>query len=94
MTILKSTVTSLTFTSSDGRARVEIGSQVDFEYVLASGARSVVSLPLEALPTLDGLFTVMMSDADVRALIPEPEPEPEPDPVVPDEGDEGGEPTP
>ena len=84
MTIQKTANVSLVFTSSDGRARVEIGSQVDFEYQLPSGGRSVVSLPLEALPTLDNLFTAMMSDEDVQALIPEPEPEPEPG--------EGGEP--
>lgn len=74
MTIQKTANVNLVFTSSDGRARVEIGSQVDFEYQLPSGGRSVVSLPLEALPTLDNLFTAMMSDVDVQALIPEPEP--------------------
>lgn len=73
-------------TSADGRARVEIGSQVDFSYLLDSGASSVVSLPLTALPTLDELVSVLSADADVQAMILVPEPDPEPEePVVPPE---------
>ena len=79
MTFQKSSRVRLVFTSSDGRAEIVIGSQVDFSYALPGGARSVVSLPLEALPTLDGLFTALMADEDVLALIPAPEPEPEPE---------------
>lgn len=83
----KTLSTTLVFTSANGRARVEVGSQVDLTYQLDSGAFSVVSLPLSALPTLDEVLTAMIADEDVQALIPAPEPEPtdpepEPDPEV------------
>lgn len=78
--VQKTSATTLIFTSSDERARIEIGSQVDFSYRLDTGAHSVVSLPLTALPTLHELVTAMIADADVQALIPEPEPEPEVEP--------------
>lgn len=81
MTFQKSALVKLVFTSADGRASVMVGSQVDFSYRLLSGSQAVVSLPLEALPTLDSLFTALMADEDVQALVvaatPAPEPEPE-----------------
>lgn len=88
MAIEKSLSTTLVFTSPDGRARVEIGTQIDFSYALESGGQSVVSLPLSALAALDELVTALMADEDVQALIPEPpveppvEPTPEPEPHV------------
>lgn len=78
--VQKTSATTLIFTSSDARARIEIGSQVDFSYLLDSGGAAVVSVPLTALPTLSELLGAVMGDDDVLALIPEPTPEPEPEP--------------
>lgn len=90
MLVQKSSSMTLLFTSADGRAVAEVGSQIDVGYTLDSGARAVVSLPLMALATLDELVTALTADEDVQALVvaatPVPEPEPEPDPVP--EGEE------
>lgn len=83
--VQKQSAMTLIFTSPDGRARVEIGTQIDFSYALESGGQSVVSLPLSALAALDELVTALMADEDVQALIPEPSVEPEPElPVEPE----------
>lgn len=82
VTVQKSVSTSLVFTSADGRGVVEIGSQVDFGYDLGNGSRAVVSLPLTALGTLEGVFAAIVADADVQSLIDAATPV-EPEPVEP-----------
>lgn len=85
MLVQKSSSMTLFFTSADGRAAAEVGSQIDIGYTLDSGARAVVSLPLTALATLDELVTALMADVDVQALViaATPVPEPELPPVEP-----------
>lgn len=69
MLVQKSSSMTLVFTSSDGRAVAEVGTQVDISYVLDSGARAVVSVPLTGLGMLCELVTALNTDEDVQALV-------------------------
>lgn len=87
--VQKSSTMTLIFTSSDGRAVAEVGSQIDVSYLLDSGASAVVSLPLTALATLDEVVTALTADEDVQALVTAATPEPEPAPEADEPSDEG-----
>ena len=87
MLVEKSSSMTLIFTSADGRAVAEVGTQIDVGYTLDSGARAVVSLPLTALATLSEVVTALAADVDVQALVVAATPVPEPDPPVEPEGE-------
>lgn len=78
--VQKSSSMTLVFTSTDGRAFAEVGSQIDVGYTLDSGARAVVSLPLLALVTLSELVSAVAADEDVLALVAAATPSPSPSP--------------
>lgn len=83
MAIEKSMSTTLVFTSADGRARAEVGTQLDLAYTLDSGSQAVVSVPLTALGVLGTLLSAVTADDDVQALVTAAEAAAaaEPDPV-------------